>query len=205
MKLISKNNISVVITLILVVLLSQAQIFDFFLESYLGRLALLSFVIFIAMNSKVLGLVAVLAIIIMFNYFHIYNIREIEGAETMSSANKKEEDDSEKKINSKELKDAVDINKKAEIDKPADNTEDKTEDKAEDKTEDLMDNISKKITSALDKKDKGKEGFCMSDKESTILRGKRPNSVPVFSNLRRQSDDVSPFEKSDFTSDFASV
>jgi hypothetical protein len=45
----------------------------------------------------------------------------------------------------------------------------------------------------------------MSDKESTILRGKRPNSVPVFSNLRRQSDDVSPFEKSDFTSDFASV
>jgi hypothetical protein len=52
---------------------------------------------------------------------------------------------------------------------------------------------------------KGREGFCMTDRESNMLRGKQSNAVPVFNNLREQSDDVSPTDKSVFTSEYASV
>jgi hypothetical protein len=48
-----------------------------------------------------------------------------------------------------------------------------------------------------------REGFCMSDKELNILRGKQSNAVQVFSKSREQSDEVEPTDKSVFTSDFA--
>jgi hypothetical protein len=199
MKLISKDNMSVVITLILVVLLSQSNVFNFLLETYLGRVGLLSVVIFIAINSKVLGLVAVLAIIIIFNYNHVQNLRELEGLENMGSIEGEGEEKAAdkqatttktqpKENKSKEeakSKDSVDMNAKTEVDKKDSSTE--------------------KFSTTTSKKAEGREGFCMPDRELNILRGKRPNSVPVFSNLRRQSDDVSPFEKTDLVSDFASV
>ena len=196
MKLISKDNMSVVITLILVVLLSQSNVFNFLLETYLGRVVLLSIVIFIAINSKVLGLVAVLAIIIIFNYNHVQNLRELEGLENMGStegegkaADKqatttKTQPKENKSKEEAKSKDSVDMDAKTEVDKKDSSTE---------------------KFSTPSKKAEGREGFCMPDRELNILRGKRPNSVPVFSNLRRQSDDVSPFEKTDLVSDFASV
>ena len=36
-----------------------------------------------------------------------------------------------------------------------------------------------------------------------MLRGKPSNSIPVFNDSREQSDDVSPSDKSVFTSDYA--
>ena len=197
MKLISKDNMSVVITLILVVLLSQSNVFNFLLETYLGRVVLLSVVIFIAINSKVLGLVAVLAIIIIFNYNHMQNLRELEGLENMgstegegkaadkSATTTKTQPKENKSKDEAKSKDSVDMNAKTEVDK--------------------KDNSTEKFSTTTSKKAEGREGFCMPDRELNILRGKRPNSVPVFSNLRRQSDDVSPFEKTDLVSDFASV
>ena len=40
----------------------------------------------------------------------------------------------------------------------------------------------------------GTEGFCMSDKESVILKGKPSNSIRMFNDLRNQTDDVSPYD-----------
>lgn len=51
----------------------------------------------------------------------------------------------------------------------------------------------------------GREGFCMSDRESMMLRGKPSNTIPVFGNAREQDDDVSPSDNSMFVSDFSSV
>lgn len=45
------------------------------------------------------------------------------------------------------------------------------------------------------------EGFCLSDKEQTLIRGKSSNSIPVFQNARVQSDNILPFDANDlFTS-----
>ena len=59
-KLVSKNNMGVVMTLILAVLLSQSRFFDFLIDAALGRTVLLLFVIFIACTNKILGLFVVL-------------------------------------------------------------------------------------------------------------------------------------------------
>jgi hypothetical protein len=51
----------------------------------------------------------------------------------------------------------------------------------------------------------GREGFCMTDRESYILKGKPSNSIKVFNNTREQEDDISPSDKSVFSGDFAPV
>ena len=44
----------------------------------------------------------------------------------------------------------------------------------------------------------GREGFNTTDRELTMLRGKRSNEVPVLSNARSQSEDVDPTDNSIF-------
>lgn len=66
-KLVSKNNMGAVSTLILVILLSQARFFDFLMDTALGRAVLILFILGISYTNKILGVVAVLFIIIIFN------------------------------------------------------------------------------------------------------------------------------------------
>ena len=66
-KLVSKNNIGVVVALLLVILLSQARFFNFLLDTALGRSVLVFLVLILAYVNKILGVVAVLFIIILFN------------------------------------------------------------------------------------------------------------------------------------------
>jgi len=70
-KLVSKNNMGVVATLILVILLSQSKFFNFLIDNALGRAFLIFFIIVISFVNKILGVVAVLFIIIMFNQSRI--------------------------------------------------------------------------------------------------------------------------------------
>jgi hypothetical protein len=66
-KIVSKNNVGTVIALSLVIILSQAKCFNFLLDTALGRVILISFIIIISYMNKILGVVSVLFIIIMFN------------------------------------------------------------------------------------------------------------------------------------------
>jgi hypothetical protein len=50
----------------------------------------------------------------------------------------------------------------------------------------------------------GTEGFCMSDRETNMLKGKPSNAIPVFNTSRDQSDYVSPSDKSVFTGSYSS-
>jgi hypothetical protein len=50
-----------------------------------------------------------------------------------------------------------------------------------------------------------REGFNTVDREGTILRGKRSNEVPVFSNARNQSDNVEASDKSVFSGSYGSI
>ena len=66
-KLFSKNNVGAVATLFLVILLSQSRFFNFLIDTALGRVILILFILGISYTNKILGVVAVLFIIIFFN------------------------------------------------------------------------------------------------------------------------------------------
>ena len=88
-KLVSKNNMGVVATLILVILLSQARFFNFLIDTALGRAFLILFILVISYVNKMLGVVAVLFIVIMFNNSNIGYMEGFTGTTTVSSSNEK--------------------------------------------------------------------------------------------------------------------
>jgi hypothetical protein len=162
--LVNKSNMGIVIVLILIILLSQSKIFDILFDTYLGRLLVVLLIVCCAYCNKVIGLVAILFIVIAFNYFedknvvHSYNY--YEGFDVSGNLNK------DIKSNDKKIKNSI------------------------------AKNIESKINT--DSKDKAREGFCMSDRELIILRGKQSNSVSVYNKSREQSEDIIPSEKSIF-------
>lgn len=66
-KLGSKNNMGAIATIILIILLSQSRFFNFLIDTALGRLFLIAFILAITCMNKILGVVIVLFIMIMFN------------------------------------------------------------------------------------------------------------------------------------------
>jgi len=66
-KFINKTNIGIVSTLLLLIAISQSNILSFFFNTYLGRSLLILIILLISYTNQILGVVAVLFIIIMFN------------------------------------------------------------------------------------------------------------------------------------------
>lgn len=91
LKLISKNNIGIISTLFLVMLLSQSRCFDFLTETPLGRLFLLGITIFICCTNKIFGLLAVIFIIIAFNLNDSNVVQSYNFYEGFKEGNKPEE------------------------------------------------------------------------------------------------------------------
>jgi hypothetical protein len=182
-KIISKNNIGVVLTLILVILLSQSRFLDFLLETHLGRIVLLSFIIFISYINKFFGLLAVLFIIIAFNnsqYGTVYSYNYFEGFDVSG--------------NSIDISgNSIDISGNS-IDISGNLTKQSVDDMI--KTAIASSNVA--TTSNI-----AKEGFCTTDRELNILRGKQSNSIPVYNKSREQSDEVDPTDKSIFSGNYA--
>jgi hypothetical protein len=148
-KLISENNVGIVATLFLVIILSQARFFDFLVDTALGRAILILFILGISYINKILGVVAVLFIIIFFNNS---DIGYLEGF--TNSPNVKENPES---------------------------------------------NVNETKT-----RNQGIEGFNITEREHMMLKGKRSNEVPVYSNARNQ-DDVEPTDTSVFVDNYSSV
>jgi hypothetical protein len=63
----SKNNMGAIATIILIILLSQNSFFNFLIDTALGRVFLVAFILAISMINKILGIILVLFIMIMFN------------------------------------------------------------------------------------------------------------------------------------------
>ena len=178
-KLVSKNNLGAVATLFLVILLSHARFFDFLIDTALGRAILILFILGISCVNKILGVVAVLVIIIAFNNSDIGYLEGFNGSpntnNTTNNANTKTKTNN---ANTKETKDK--LNESKSIDKTVGKTVDKTV-------------------------GKGIEGFNTTDRENTMLRGKRSSEIPVYSNARNQDDNVEPSDKSVFSGSYSSV
>lgn len=178
----NKNNLGLMATLILVILLSQSKFFNFLTDTAAGRAVLLAFVIYISYIHKMMGLVAVLFIIIAFDFngtntVHSYNFYEGFDMPSANAATTDKKPDDKKVIEAKKAKELQDSLKAAT--------------KA---ASDLTTSSSSVVA--------GREGFNMSDKEINMLRGKQSNAIPVHN--REQNDDVSPSDKSVFTDSYAS-
>ena len=191
-KLVSKNNMGIGITLILVILLSQSRFFDFLTDTPSGRIILLALIVLIAYTNKILGLLAVLFVIIAFNQNDISVVQSYNFYEGFDGSG-----------NSTIMKDKLTQDKL---------TQDKlTQDKAK---EDILkkkmpvlntDGNSSQTTATSSKESfGGREGFCMSDRELNILRGKQSSTVPVFNKSREQINEVDPTDKSVFSDSYAS-
>jgi hypothetical protein len=93
----TKFGAGVVATIILGVLLSHTRYVDFFMNSLLGRTVLLMFILGISVMNKVLGVVAVLCIIIMYNRSGLGYMEGFEGAPKSDTSSKKDSKKDSKK------------------------------------------------------------------------------------------------------------
>ena len=183
LKLVSKNNMGAVATLLLVILLSQGRVFDFLMDTALGRAILIILILGISYIHKIFGVVAILFIVIMFNQS---NLGYMEGF-TDASGNT---------VPDTTVKQNISTQKAVTIDTPTPTTT---------TTPTTPTTTPTTPTTTTSETFIGREGFNIIDKEGTMLRGKRSNEVPVFSNSRNQTDDVEPTDKSVFTSAYSSL
>ena len=84
LKFISKNNVGYFAALFLVILLSQAKVFNFLIDTFLGRSLLMLFILLVAYTNQILGTIVVFIIIIMVSGS---DIGYLEGFETDVSGN----------------------------------------------------------------------------------------------------------------------
>jgi len=180
-KLVSRKSIGIIISLTLLVLLSQSRFFYFLLDTILGRSLLVLCLLVIASTSKILGILVVLYIIILCNHS---NIGYIEGFSTDNSPNVVDtKDDKNKKMNSTEKVDSTKV--KTNSTKDISNTS----------------NMKKEVTTTESNMKKnslttgGAEGFDIIGTETNMLRGKQSNQIPVNSQSKDASS-ISPFEGS---------
>ena len=174
LKLVSKNNMGAVSTLLLVILLSQGRVFDFLMDTALGRAILIILILGISYIHKIFGVVAILFIIIMFNQSSLGYMEGFTDASgnTVNASTVKQ----------KEVQVKQNIHTQVAAQKAASTP-----------------------TTSTSETFIGREGFNIIDKEGTMLRGKRSNEIPVFSNARNQTDNVEPTDKSVFTSAYSSL
>ena len=177
-KLLSKNIVGVVATLFLVVLLTQARLFDFLINTALGRVALILAILGISCCHKIFGVVAILFVIIIFNQS---DLSFMEGFTDKTTPT---------------------VTPTTPSTNPTGNPIKKDESTTTETSSAMAATPPTPPTPPMETF-MGREGFNTVDREGMILRGKRSNEVPVFSNARNQNDNVQPTDKTGFTSSYS--
>jgi len=209
LNLISKNNIGIVATLILVVLLCQPRYFIFLTGTTLGKMFLLAMLIMLTYFNKIFGILGVIFVIIAFNLNHSNAVQSYNFYEGFKRKGIKMK--GVKKLTAPKIKfcariggETVCFNSEREL-RSAKMGAAKAameEAKAAEDSEETFDTISNSVASGNNIAS-GREGFCMPDRELNILRGKQSNAIPVFNKSREQINEVDPTDKSAFSSDYA--
>ena len=201
LNLISKNNIGIVATLILVVLLCQPRYFIFLTGTSLGKMFLLAMLIMLTYFNKIFGILGVIFVIVAFNLNRsnaVQSYNFYEGLKKMKGI---------KKLTAPKIKfcariggETVCFNSEREL-RSAKKEAAKAAKQVED-AEESFDTISNSVSSGNNIAS-GSEGFCMPDRELNILRGKQSNAIPVFNKSREHINEVDPADKSAFSSEYA--
>ena len=191
--LVSKNNIGVVVALLLVILLSVSKVFNFLLDTTLGRSVLVLFVLILAYVNKILGVVSVLFIVILFNqsdFGYLEGFTDASGNSTTPSANE-QANMAAREAERKKIRQNVKASMAAKTATPA-TTAPATTAPA----------IATDATPAISMPLKGgAEGFDIIGTENYIKRGKQSNKILVSDHMR-ESKNVSAFDGS-FTDSYS--
>jgi hypothetical protein len=207
-KLLTKNSMGIVLTLLLVILLSESRLFKFLTDTYLGRIFLITILLVASYLNKILGIVCVFIIIIMFNNndFSSYYEGFVEGNDTMNTSDINTASN-DKKVNKTSQDTTTDLTKTTTTTTTSNN---KTtpitthtpvpNDKINVVTSSSDSSKDTKITDSITTS-KAIEGFDLQSTENNIKRGKQSNSIPV-NQYSRQSIEVDPYESSSFSNFF---
>lgn len=190
-KLVSKNNIGCVATLLLVVLLSQSKFFNFLIDTALGRIILILFILFISYTNKILGIVSVLLIIIVFNNS---DIAYIEGF-TESPSTPATITSTNIPVGTGPL--TTDIKDKKIIQSAMPQS-------AMTQTNTTPNDMNTMVaTTSASSSQSATEGFDMASKERYLQKGNQSNQITV-NNYMKESENVAPYEGMVFTNSYSS-
>jgi hypothetical protein len=198
----SKNSISIIVALLLVIILSETKLFLFFTETYLGRTILILVLLLASHINKILGIVCVFIIIIMFNSnIKIFNY---EGFDTNSDNKPTVTSNSNDKIQN--IKNKMADAEAAPVAADTTTQNQTTTNSPTMSTPSVVPNdymVPSKInvvhsspnttTGSSSNANEGIEGFDLQSTENNIKRGKQSNSIPVNPYLNT-SVDVAPYE-----------
>ena len=204
-KLISKNNVGGAIFLLLIIALSQAKAFNFLMDTALGRIFLIVFILSLSHCHKILGVVGVLLIVIMFNSNMYYEGFENKNSSTttttdassnsvdISSNSVDPSSNSTTTLNADQIKQMIQQQISAAA---SNNNSSSNSDSSTDSTSSTTTVTKKPNTSTAS------EGFDILGIENNIKRGKQSNSIPV-NNFMRDADSILPYEGTSFLGSFS--
>ena len=210
--LVSKNNMGYASALLLVVLLSQAKVFNFLIDTTLGRSILILFILISAYTNKILGVVVVLFIVIIFNNSDIGYLEgftdstNTTSTSTSTSASTSASGDSSAQTTlgsgelAQQIKDKKNSNSStaSAADPIPSSTTPTTTSTTNTTTPSTTDTTTTTATSSAT----AVEGFDIVGKERYIQKGNQSNQIPV-NDFMRVSPDVAPYEGSPFGESFS--
>jgi apolipoprotein N-acyltransferase len=182
-KLLSKTNMGGVATIILVILLCQARFFNFMVGTTLGRAVLVLLVLGITCAHHILGVIAVLAIIVIYNQS---NVDYMEGFTKGTAGDK-----------SMGIASVMPVTMPAADDKSTDAKKPAADDKSTDAKKPAATMPSADVKKPAEKA-VAREGFNLIDRERVMQKGKRASDLIGVADTRQQSDAVEPNDPSCF-------
>ena len=180
-KMVNKNSVGGAGLLLFLIVISQARLFDFLIDSSLGRILLVLTLICLSYCHGILGVVGVLLIIIAFNHSGLSFLSE--GFETTTTTGEVTTPGETIKAEIKLDPDAVAAIKSQMMDKAK-----KAKESASSTPTDSTTTTDSFVTT------RGLEGFDVLGIENNLKRGKQSNSIPTSSYSKQDSDFISAYE-----------
>jgi hypothetical protein len=189
-KLVSKNNVGVVLILLLVIILSQNRTLNFLIDTYLGRIFLIALLLIVGYCNKILGIVFVFIIIISFNMKPRY-LEGLTTETTQTASNETKQDIKDKKKDKREevINDVVLNGPKPHLYGPGQpqvppNASSQTTVTPEEVSTTESAESAQGVEAFTQNINRRSEGFDLVGAENAIKRGKQSNSIPVSSFSR---------------------
>jgi hypothetical protein len=198
--LVSKNNVGVVLTLLLIIALSQSKFFNFLLDNALGRAILIVIILSLSYINKIFGVIAVMFIIIMFNSS---DIGYLEGLEGLDPSGNNVEQNKEDRILEREkiranVKANLDAKQNADVSTssvvPSSVMPTSVMPSSTTTTSVAPVSSTSSSVTTTPSTTSASEGFDIIGTENHIKRGKQSNSIPVNESMRSSYSVVSPFD-----------
>jgi hypothetical protein len=207
-KMVNKNSVGGAGLLLFFIVISQARLFDFLIDTSLGRIFLILFLICLSYCHGILGVVGVLLIIIAFNHSGLSFLSE--GFENTSTTATPTAGDGTLKAKLQANPTAA-AAVKAQIQAkatasgktlpttttdPTTTTTDPTTTTTTDPTTTTTTDPTTTTTTDSFVTTRGLEGFDVLGIENNLKRGKQSNSIPTSSYSKQDSDFISAYEGS---------